>query len=105
MSFDPAWASHFSDPAWVAIELYARVVSPLQLVVEFPDLPYIPFGQQQPPRMVIHHVVESRKRHPQLSIVQKMLVVDGYESSGKHIEDFLQYHRKRGQKLQEYVSE
>ena len=48
MSFDPAWASHFSDPAWVAIELYARVVSPLQLVVEFPDLPYIPFGQQQP---------------------------------------------------------
>ena len=46
MSFDRAWASHFSDPAWVAIELYARVVSPLQLVVEFPNLPYIPFGQQ-----------------------------------------------------------
>ena len=37
MSFDPAWASHFSDPAWVAIELYARVVSPLQLFAEFPD--------------------------------------------------------------------
>ena len=44
MSFDPAWASHFSDPAWVAIELYARVVSPLQLIVEFQDLPYIHFG-------------------------------------------------------------
>ena len=25
MSFDAAWASHFSDPAWVAIELYSRV--------------------------------------------------------------------------------
>ena len=48
MSFDPAWASHFSDPAWVAIELYSRVVFPLQLLVEFPDLPYIPFEQQQP---------------------------------------------------------
>ena len=39
-----------SDPAWVAIELYARVVPPLQLLVEFPDLPYVPFGQQQPRR-------------------------------------------------------
>ena len=30
MSFD----SPFSDPAWVAIELYARVVDPLQLILE-----------------------------------------------------------------------
>ena len=36
-----------SDPAWVAIELYSRVVSPLQLLAEFPDIPYVPFGQQQ----------------------------------------------------------
>ena len=60
MSFDPAWASHFSDPAWVAIELYARVVSPLQLIVEFQDLPYIPFGQQQPCRMAIRDVGRPR---------------------------------------------
>ena len=53
MSFDPEWANHFSDPAWVAIELYARVVSPLQLIVEFQDLPYIPFGQQQPREALI----------------------------------------------------
>ena len=92
MSFDPAWASHFSDPVWVAIELYVRVVPPLQLVVEFPDLPYIPFGQQQPRRMAIRDIGESRKRHQQVSIIQKMVVVDSYESSGKHIDDFLQVH-------------
>ena len=90
MSFDPAWASHFSDPAWVAIELYARAVSPLQLVVEFPDLPYIPFGQRQPPQMASRDIGESLKRHQQVSVVQKMHVVDGYDSSGKHIDDFLQ---------------
>ena len=44
MSFDPAWANHFSDPAWVAIELYARVVSPLRLFAELPDVPYYPCG-------------------------------------------------------------
>ena len=92
MSFDPAWASHFSDPAWVAIELYAWVVSPLQLIVEFQDLPYIPFGQQQPCRMAIRDVGERREKHQQLSIVQKWRVVDSYESSGKHIDDFLQVH-------------
>ena len=92
MSFDPAWASHFSDPAWVAIELYARVVSPLQLIVEFQDLPYIPFGQQQPCRMAIRDVGESQKRHQQVSIIQKMHVVDSYESSGQHIDDWLKVH-------------
>ena len=60
MSFDPAWASHFSDPAWVAIELYARVVSPLQLIVEFEDLPHIPLGQRQPFRMAIRDIGERR---------------------------------------------
>ena len=92
MSFDPAWASHFSDPAWVAIELYARVVSPSQLIVEFQDLPYIPFGQQQPCRMAIRDVGGSQKRHQQVSIIQKMHVVDSYESSGQHIDDWLKVH-------------
>ena len=86
MSFDRAWASHFSDPAWVAIELYARVVSPLQLLVEFRNLPYIPFGQQQPRRIAVRDIGESRKRHQQLSIVQKKVIVDSYEYSGKHID-------------------
>ena len=77
MSFDPAWASHFSDPAWVAIELYARVVSPLQLIVEFQDLPYIPFGQQQPCRMAIRDVGESQKRHQGMWFFHYRLAAQG----------------------------
>ena len=84
MSFDAAWASHFSDSAWVAIELYARVVSPLQLLAEFPDVPYYPFGQQQPRRMSFRDVGALRVKRQLLSITQKQVVVGGYESSGKH---------------------
>ena len=74
------------------MEVYARVVSPLQLIVEFEDLPHIPFGQQQPCRMAIRDVGERRAKHQQLSMVQKWRVVKSYESSGKHIDDFLQVH-------------
>lgn len=89
MSFD----SPFSDPAWVAIELYARVVDPLQLILEFPELPYVPFGQQQPRKgMPLRDVGDFRVKRQLLSIVQKQVVVASYEASGKHIDDFLKVH-------------
>ena len=70
MSFD----SPFSDPAWVAIELYARVVDPLQLILEFPELPYVPFGQQQPRKgMPLRDVGDFRVKRQLLSIVQKQV--------------------------------
>ena len=72
MSFD----SPFSDPAWVAIELYARVVDPLQLILEFPELPYVPFGQQQPRKgMPLRDVGDFRVKRQLLSILQKQVVV------------------------------
>ena len=67
-------------------------LSPLQLLVEFPELPWIPFGQGSPSDLrsmnaAFRDVGEHRARRQVLSLLQKSVIVESYEKSGKHIDE------------------
>ena len=66
------------------------LLSPLQLLAEFPELPYVPFGQDSPSmNAAFHDVGEQRARRQTLSLEQKQHILEGYEKSGKHIDEFM----------------
>ena len=65
-------------------------LSPLQVLAEFPELPYVRFGQGSPSMSAgIRDVGEERASRQMLSIAQKHLIVQSYENSGMHIDDFM----------------
>ena len=73
-------------------------LSPLQLLVEFPELPWIPFGQGSPSDLrsmnaAVQDVGEQRACRQVLSLEQKQHILESYEKSGKHIDEFMkEYH-------------
>ena len=55
-------------------------LSPLQVLAEFPELPYVPFGQESPSMNAeLRDVGEERARRQNLSISQKYHIVESYE--------------------------
>ena len=56
-------------------------LSPLQLLSEFPELPYVPFGQGSPSMSAgIRDVGEERASRQILSIAQKHLIAQSSEN-------------------------
>ena len=72
----------------------------MQLLAEFPELPYVPFGQDSPSmNAAFHDVGEQRARRQTLSLEQKQHILEGYEKnekSGKRSPHHLVRPRPRG---------